>query len=210
MHAPVPVRRSLGTAALAVAICAPAGAFQVAIGTGPRAVYLQVGSGTIAGGTYSGGGTPQDNPTINVVTVTVPPATLGSGSQPMTSNSTVANSPYDGFSYCAPPAQVYIGGFFRIPNNANRSATLSVTTPANLTSPTGGSIPFSQISWVSGGSGDTTPTIPSGTFTGGTQTLLTLSRNQWFESCMAFTYANSVTPPAGTFSGRATYTLVAP
>lgn len=197
---------------LAAVFLPSAHAYLVSITPGARSVYLQVGTGTVSGGTYLAGGTPADNATVNRVSVTVPATALGTGSQAMTSNSAVAASPYDGFAFCAPPAQVYVGGFFRRPGGGGGggNATLSVTTPAALVNAASDTIPFTAISWVSGGAGDPTPTIPSGTFTGAVQTLLSFGRNQWFESCLAFSYANTQPVPAGTFNGRATYTLTAP
>jgi hypothetical protein len=186
-------------------------AFTANIGTGTKAIYLQVGNGSFTG-TYSGGGTPKANATINQVTVSVPAAQVGNGTaQAMTSNSTQATSFYDNYSFCDPPAQVYIGGFYRLPGNAG-TATLSVTTSAaNLTNATGDTIPFSQISWTSSGNGDTgAEPIPGGTFTGGTQTLTTFPVNTWRESCHTFSYANAASVASGTYTGRATYTLSAP
>lgn len=187
-------------------------AYLVSIAPGSRSIYLQVGTGTVGGGTYLAGGTPADNATVNRVSVTVPANALGTGSRAMTSNSTVAISPYDGFAFCAPPAQVYVGGYFRRPGagGGGGNATLTVTTPANLVNAASDTIPFTAISWVSGGAGDASPTIPPGFFAGSTQTLLSFGRNQWFESCLSFSYANALPVPAGTFNGRATYTLTAP
>jgi hypothetical protein len=199
--------RLLVLAALA-GVTSPASAFLVAITPGTRAIYLQVGSGTFTG-TYNAGGTPGNNGTINKVSVTVPAASLGTGSRAMTSDSTVSNSPYDNFAFCTAPAQVYIGGFYRLPGGGG-TATLSVTTPATLSNATANTIAFSSISWVSSGNSDPVATIPSGTFAGAAQTLLSVAPNFWFESCMAFSYANAQTVAAGTFSGRATYTLTAP
>ncbi len=196
----------------ATALAGPAAeAYAVNITAGTRAIYLQVGNGTFTG-TYSGGGTPGNNATINRVSVTVAANAVGSGvAQQMTSNSTAANSPYDNFAFCTTPAQVYIGGFFRLPG-AVGTATLTVTTSAaNLTNASGDTIPFSQISWASGGAGDAAPfTIPAGTFTGGTQTLTTFPVNTWRESCHRFSYANAAVVASGTYTGRATYTLSAP
>src|ERR1700681_1638944 len=99
---------------LAAALLSPlaigeARAYTVNITAGTRAIYLQVGNGTFTG-TYSGGGTPGNNATINQVTVTVPAAAVGNGvAQQMTSNSAQAVSYYDNFSFCNPPIQVYIG-----------------------------------------------------------------------------------------------------
>jgi hypothetical protein len=185
-------------------------AYTVNIGTGTRAIYLQVGNGSFTG-TYSGGGTPGNNATINQVTVTVPAAAVGTGvAQQMTSNSAQAVSYYDNFAFCNPPVQVYIGGFFRLPGAAG-TATLSVTTAANLVNASGDTIPFTQISWTSSGNGDAgAEAIPAGAFNGGTQTLTTFKVNTWNESCHTFSYANAASVASGTYTGRATYTLSAP
>lgn len=185
-----------------------ASAYTITITPGARSLYLQVGNGGYTG-FYSSGGTPGNNATINVVSVSVPSASVGSGTaQAMTSNSTASQSPIDGFVFCTPPSQVYIGGWSR-PGAGAGVATLTVTTPASLVSGTD-VIPFSQISWTMSGNGDTTFQFPNGTFNGGTQTLATLPANSWKEQCMTFTYSNSVVPAAGTYTGRAVYTLALP
>lgn len=189
-----------------------ANAYLVAITPGTRTIYLQVGAGTITGGggRFTSGGSPRDNATVNSVSVTVPAAALGTGSLAMTSNSTVANSPYDGFAFCSPPGQVYVGGFYRIPGSTG-TASLTVTTPANLLNATADQIPFSTITWTSGGIGDATATIPAGQFGGvPAQPLLNIPANRWFESCLTFRFSNAQGYAAGTFNGRATYTLTAP
>ena len=183
-------------------------AYVITITPGPRSIYLQVGAGGYTG-VFTSGGRPGNNATINVVSVSVPAGAVGSGaSQAMTSNSNVAQSPIDGFTFCNPPAQVYIGAWSR-PGSGSGVATLTVTSPANLTSGSD-TIPFSQISWVMSGNGDTVFQFPNGAFTGGTQTLATFPANTWKEQCMTFSYANSVVPAAGTYTGRATYTLSLP
>jgi hypothetical protein len=210
MNSSLSVFRSFAALAAACAI-AGALAYTVNIGTGTKAIYLQVGNGTYTG-TYTGGGTPGKNATINKLTVTVPAAAVGTGAaQQMTSDSTQAVSYYDNYAFCNPPIQVYIGGFYRLPG-AGGTATLSVTTSAaNLVNATGDTIPFSQISWTSTGNGDAgVEIIPGGTFTGGTQTLVNFGVNTWNESCHTFSYANTASVAAGTYTGRATYTLSAP
>lgn len=185
-------------------------AYVVTIAAGTKSIYLQVGAGAITGGNFNAGGTPGNNASINRVSVTVPSASLGTGTQAMSTDSAVAISPYDGFVFCTVPAQVYIGGFLRTPG-ASANATLTVTAPSTLTNATGNTIAFNSVSWISGGIGDATPSIPSGTFVGGAaQTLLSVARNTWFESCMQFNYANSQLVPSGTFTGRVSYTLTAP
>ena len=210
MNRSFPLLRAFAAMAASSTI-AGALAYSVNIGTGTRAIYLQVGNGSFTG-TYSGGGTPGTNATVNKVTVTVPANVLGTGAaQQMSSDSAQAVSYYDNFAFCNPPIQVYVGGFFRLPGAAG-TATLSVTTSAaNLVNATGDTIPFSQISWTSTGNGDAgVEVIPGGTFTGGTQTLATFGVNTWNESCHTFSYKNTASVAAGTYTGRATYTLSAP
>ena len=185
-------------------------AYLVTITPGPKALYLQVGVGTFTGGNFSAGGTPGNNATINRVTVTVPPASIGAGTLPMTTDSTVTASAYDGFNFCAIPAQVYGAGLFRTPG-ASANATLTATAPTSLVNGAGNTIPFNTVSWISGGIGDAIATIPSGTFVGGAgQTLFSAPSNNWFESCLQFNYANLQFVPAGTFTARVSYTLTAP
>ena len=139
-----------------------ANAYTITITSGTRAIYLQVGAGGYTG-FYNSGGTPGNNATVNVVSVAVPAASVGSGAaQAMTSNSTVSLSPIDGFAFCNPPSQVYIGAWSR-PGSGTGVATLTVTTPSSLTNGTG-SVPFSQISWVMSGNGDSVFQFPNGTF----------------------------------------------
>jgi hypothetical protein len=209
--APFPKLRQLAWLLAAWVSWLPAAnAYLVAITPGNRTIYLQVGAGTMSRGSFTNGGTPSDNATINSVSVTVPAAALGTGSLPMTSNSTVANSPYDGYAFCSPPGQVYVGGFYRIPGSTG-TASLTVTTPANLLNAAADQIPFSAITWASGGNGDTTATIPAGQFAGvPAQPLLSIPANRWFESCLTFSFSNARGYAAGTFNGRATYTLTAP
>lgn len=178
-----------------------ANAYTITIAAGSRAIYLQVGAGDASGA--------GNNATINVVSVAVPVGSIGSGTpQTMTSNSTVAASPIDGFIFCTPPTEVYISGWSR-PGSGSGVATLTVTTPANLTSGSD-TIPFNQISWVMSGIGDTVFGFPNGTFTGSTQTLANIPANTWTEQCMTFRYANSLVRAAGTYTGRAVYTLALP
>ncbi len=206
--------KALRTAAVLTFALAAASshAFVVSISAGTQSLYLQVGAGTMTGGggRFDSGGVPGNNATVNSVSVTVPAASLGAGTRAMATNSTVTISPYDSFVFCSVPSQVYVGGFYRTPGAAS-NATLTVTAPSTLVSGAGNTIAFNTISWISGGNADTSATIPSGTFVGGaTQTLLSVARNTWFESCLQFNYANAQLVPAGTFNGRVSYTLTAP
>jgi len=209
--------RSIDGMLLAAAACSlPAQAFTVSINPGnPRAIYLQVGVGSFTGGNYSSGGQPlpAGNNTINVVSVSVPTAAVGnSAAQAMNTNTGATNSFYDGFAFCN-ANQLYVGGFYRITNNANvAAATLTANSSAPLSNGSGQTIPFTQIRWVSSGNSDSgAQPFPSGTFSGGaTQSIGSISRNQWAESCMTFSYLNTAVPAAGTYTGRVTYTLTAP
>ncbi|MGC9562498.1 hypothetical protein, partial [Brachymonas sp. M4Q-1] len=93
------------TCLLMGALCgagASACAFTATISRGTKAVYLQVGTGTMSG-TYSSGGTPGTNTTVNLVSATLSVADVTSGSAvTMTSNSPTT-SPYDGYTFCNVP-----------------------------------------------------------------------------------------------------------
>jgi len=177
----------------------------------PRVIYLQIGVGSFTG-LYNSGGSPAANPTVNVVSVTVPAAAVGSGTaQPMTSNTGATNSFYDNFTFCS-AGQLYVGGFYRRNNSSSGpGATLTASSSSPLINAAGDSIPFTEIQWTSSGIGDTgAQPFPAGTFNGGTQTIGTINRNQWAESCHSFSYRNTAVVPAGTFTGTVTYTLTAP
>jgi hypothetical protein len=192
--------------------CLPAQAFTVSISAAsPRIIYLQVGVGSFSG-LYNSGGTPLANPTVNVVSAAVPTGAVGSGTaQPMASNTGATNSFYDNFAFCN-AGQLYVGGFYRLTSTAaGAGATLSASSATAMTNGSGGTIPFTQIRWVSSGNGESgVQPFPSGTFTGGTQTIGTIARNQWAESCMTFSYLNTAVPAGGTYAGTVTYTLTAP
>jgi hypothetical protein len=197
----------LGSALLA---SGAAHAFVVTILPGTRAVYLRVGHGVFTGN-YSTGGIPGSGGAINVVSVTVPAAALGNGvDQVMTTDSSQGTSSYSGFAICNVPAEIYVGGFYRLPLIIG-TATLTAQAPATLVSATGETIPISQISWTSSGNGDTgAQPIPAGSFTGGTQTLASFPVNTWRESCHTFNYGNDAVVASGTYTGRVVYTLSAP
>jgi hypothetical protein len=185
---------------------ASAQAWTLNLNSASRRVFLQVGNGSLN----------TNNSQVNEVSVTVPSNQLGTGSaQQMSSNSTQANSPLDNYPVCSPPDQVYVGGSYQ--RNSSKDgpavAQLQVTSPANLTSAGGDTIPFSQISWTTSTTGnqDTTPNvIPAGTFNGATQTLTSISANSYIENCHTFTYANSAVRAAGSYQGTVTYTLSTP
>ncbi|MGH8081419.1 MAG: hypothetical protein ACREP7_12670 [Lysobacter sp.] len=204
--------RSRGWVLLLLACACPqaASAFTATILPGTRAVYLRVGNGAFTGN-YSSGGTPGSGGALNVVSVTVPAAVVGNGvDQVMTTNATQANSNYDGFAFCNVPAQIYVGGFYRLPGN-NGTATLSATAPTSLTNGQGDAIAFSQIRWTASGNNETgAQPIPAGQFTGGTQALASFPVNSWRESCHSFSYSNDAVAGSGVYNGRVTYTLSAP
>jgi hypothetical protein len=185
----------------------------------PKMIYFQVGNGLFTGGNYTPikgngqpTGTPGVNATINKVTVSVAPGVVGnSTAQAMTTDSAAANSYWDGFLFCNLPAQLYIGGFYRTTGAGTNTATVTATLPASLADAAGDTIPFSQISWISGGNQDTgAEPFPAGSFNATTLSVGSISQNHWAESCWTFSYANSVVPAAGTYTGRVTYTLSAP
>jgi len=190
----------------------------------PKTIYLQIGLGTFTG-TYCGnncsynppitkaaGAAPGTNTTINKVSVSVAANAVGNGTaQAMTTDSTQATSFFDGFAFCNTPQQLYIGGFYRTTGTGTGTINVIATVPASLTDGAGDTIPFSQISWTSGGNSDTgAEPFPAGSFTGTTVNVGSIAQNQWAESCWTFSYKNTVVPAAGTYTGRVLYTLTAP
>ncbi len=207
--------RILSLALLAAASC-PAPAFTVAINAAaPKTIYLQIGLGSFTG-QYDSGGTPLNNATVNKVSVSVGASVLGNGTaQAMTTDSTQSNSFYDNFAFCNAPAELYVGGFYRTTGAGTGTVSVIATVPANLVDAAGDRIPFSQVSWTTGGNGplgdSTGQPFTAGTFTGGAvQTVGTIAQNHWAESCWTFSFRNNTFPAAGTYTGRVTYTLTAP
>jgi len=197
---------ALVLALLCIAEMAAAHAWSLTIAAASRRVFLHVGNGTLDG----------NNGTINLVSANLSAAQLlGGAAVAMTSNSTQANSLYgDNYATCPNPAsQVMVGASYRRSNflNGPASATLRVTSPANLTNAAGDTIPFSQISWTVSAPGSGVPNvIPAGSFNGGTQNLATIPANTYIENCHSFIYANSAIRAAGTYNGQVTYTLTSP
>jgi hypothetical protein len=188
---------------LALAQPLPVAALVLTITPGARTIYLQVGTGTDSAA----------NGTVNEVSVVVPASQVGNGNAlAMSSNGSSAASFSGSGITCSMPSQVYIGAWSRKPGNGGAgglSVQLQVTTPAALASG-GDALPFSQIGWTSTGNGLGGADIPAGSFTGGTQVLRAIAANTWVENCLSFSYANTTVPAAGTYTGRAVYTLIDP
>jgi len=211
MPCPLPGHTPLRVASLLVMLAGGllaadlAQAWSLTLGAASRRVFLHVGNGT-----YDG-----NNATINLVQLSVPAAQLGNNAPlAMSSNSTQSASLLDGYTTCPDPAQqVLIGASYRRSNAADgpASATLSVTSPANLTNANGDTIPFSQISWTVSAPGSGLPgVIPAGTFTGGTQVLASVPANRDIGNCHSFHFANSAIRAAGTYTGQVRYTISSP
>jgi len=210
-------------AALAVGGLAAGGAAYAFTATltaaAPKTIYLQIGNGTFTGGNYTPikgngqpTGSPGNNATINKVSVSVAAASVGNGTaQAMTTDSTAANSFWDGFAFCNLPQQLYIGGFYRTTGTGTGSVSVIATVPTSLTNAAGDTLPFSQISWTSSGNQDSgAEPFPAGTFSSASLNVGSIGQNQWAESCWTFSYKNTVVPAAGTYTGRVLYTLTAP
>ena len=214
LHNASRLARHVLCAALLASVSDTVCAFTITINNGPpRTVYLQVGVGGFIG-QYNTGGTPGNNATVNQESVSVAAAAVGNATaQAMTTDSTVGASSYDGFVRCNVPAQLYIGGFYRTPGlGATGSATVTAIVPAVLVDTGGDTLSFAQISWTTGGNGDSgAEPFPAGTFSAGVvQTVGSIAQNQWAESCWTFSYSNTTFPAAGTYAGRVLYTLAAP
>ena len=187
-----------------------AAAYTVTIATGTKAAYLRIGDGTIGGGFYNAGGTPAANTTVNLVSVTVPAASVGNATVQNMTGTGRLTSDLDGFAFCN-AGQVYVGAFFRLPTAAVQNATLRVTTPATLTSAGGDTIPITQISWTSSRQRRRRRTAVPGRHVYRRHPDAGHTATQHLgESCHSFRYANAAIVAAGTYNARATYTLATP
>jgi len=196
----------------------PAAAYTVTLApASPKTIYLQVGVGSFTGN-YNAGGQPQNNATVNTVSTAVAASAVGNGTpQAMTTDSSAANSFWDGFAFCNLPGQLYIGGFYRTAGGTTAAAQVTATVPTALTNATGDTIPFSKIQWTSTGNtssgknNETGEPFPAGTFVnGGVQNVGAMASNTWNESCWTFSYLNNTVPPAGTYTGVVRYTMTSP
>jgi hypothetical protein len=181
---------------------APAHALVFDLGASPtRQLHLQVGTGG------NGSQVMPNNPTIDVVSVTVPAAAVGNATpQVMSTSNPNTIDPYPPVALtCSDGRKVLISAIARVPRGT-ANARLTVSSAVPLSNTTGQTLPFSQISWVSSDS-----SIPSGTFnTGAAQTLATITTSRQYESCHTFSYANRGVVAAGVYRGRVTYTLSMP
>lgn len=88
------------------------------------------------------------------------------------------------------------------------TATLTADSSQPLNGGLGQTIPFNHISWQGGG------VMPSGRFSGTSKQIIWQQSTPtgWFsvEGTMAFSYDHVLYVPAGTYQGRATYTLSVP
>ncbi len=215
------LRPALAGAVLLAAFSGSASAYTATLtAAAPQTIYLQVGNGTFTGGNYTPiqgngqpTGTPGINTTINTVSAKLTLVAVGNATaQAMTTDSTATQSFWDGYTFCSVPAQLYIGGFFRTAGGSTAAAQVTATVPAALIDTTGDTIPFSKISWKTGGNGDAgAEPFPAGTFVnGGVQTVGTMDSNTWNESCWTFSYLNNTVPKSGVYSGAVLYTMSAP
>jgi len=184
-------------------IAAVADAATIAIGTGARRLIFRVGAGTGAAGGSTG--------TINLVTFTVPAASVGNGTPVV---GTVAPASPD-----CPAGTVVIDAQARTPAGAPRNVTISANSSVALTTGVF-TIPFTQIDWISSTPGGIAclaapTTIPTGTFAGTAGQSLyqapgTFSSPARACACMQFRYLNQNVVSAGTYTGRVTFTLSMP
>jgi hypothetical protein len=212
-HGQSRLHRAIAGAVLLTAVSSTAWSYTATLtAASPKTIYLQVGVGSFTND-YIDGGQPGKNTTVNTVSATIAANVLGTGAaQAMTTNSTAAQSYWDGYAYCNVPAQLYIGGFYRTTGAATAAASVTATVPTSLTDATGDSIPFSQIQWTSSGNGDTgAEPFPAGTFVnGGVQSVGSMASNTWNESCWTFSYLNTTLRRAGTYTGVVLYTMTSP
>lgn len=188
----------IGILALSFAAAAaslPATAVTIIIADGAPQIYLRVGR--------TGG-------TTNMVNFAVTGANAGNGTPILGTVVANAGAASGGFAAC-PANHVRFIAQARDNATANRVASLTVTSPANLTSAGGRTIPFNQIDWVS-----TDPEIPNGAFLGiAGQLLISFTEPRAVGVCKRFRFLNAQVYAAGAggtyrYEGTVNYTLSMP
>ncbi|MBW2040252.1 MAG: hypothetical protein JRI46_11820 [Deltaproteobacteria bacterium] len=81
---------------------------------------------------------------------------------------------------------------------------LTADSSVPLNDGSGNTIPFTEISWRGTGG------MPSGTFSGAADQFIGATSLSRFQGAMSFNYRNILYVPAGTYTGRVTYTLSSP
>ncbi|WP_374522128.1 hypothetical protein [Hydrogenophaga sp.] len=113
---------------------------------------------------------------------------------------------------CPMGYSMIVGAGYQNSSSSPANASVTLSSPAQLTNLEGDGIPFSTITWESY-SPDTlqkdSQWIGRGTL-GTTQTLATVPRNTVSEVCFEFTYGSPNLYPAGTYQGTITFTAFTP
>lgn len=143
----------------------------------PKFVFLQVGTGSMMA----------DNGTIDVISVSVPAASIG--------NSTPVAA--TGGNLTGGAVTVVVRG-----NNGNM--TLASTSPADLSNGSGDNIAWTQIATAITG-GTAHPTI-----NGAAETYTAAGKVVNAVGTWTYSYLNSITPAPGTYTGQVTYTATTP
>jgi len=196
------VRSMLLSGAVLALFAFEAQALSFNLGPSPtRQLHLQVGSG--------GNGTNSlaNNPVIDRLSTSVPLANVGNGvAQTFTTSNPNTIDPYPPVALtCTGGSAVLVSIIARLPTGSG-TATLQANSSIPLSNAAGDTISFTAVRWTATDAG-----IPSGTFSGtAAQTLATVTTNNQIENCHTFSYTNARLVPAGTYTGRVTYTLSMP
>lgn len=186
---------SLILLALASLLHLESGAVTIIIADGAPQIYLRVG---------------QTGGTTNRVNFAVTGANAGNGTPILGTVAAAAGAASGAFAAC-PANHVRFIAQARDNVTLNRVASLTVTSPANLTSGGGRTIPFNQIDWLS-----TDPEIPSGAFAGvAGQLLVSFTEPRAIGVCKRFRFLNAQVYAAGSattyrYDGTVNYTLTMP
>jgi hypothetical protein len=191
-----------GLLLLGLGVASDSSALSFNLGASPtRQLHIQVGTGG------NGTTTMATVNVINMMTVSVPAASLGQGvSQKFVPSDTNTIDPYPPVALtCNDGYKLLISAIARVPTGTS-TATLQVNSVTPLSNGLGNTLSFNTISWVAS---DTS--IPSGTYNGtAAQTLATFNTSTQIENCHTFSYSNGAMIPAGTYTGRVVYTLSMP
>lgn len=192
-----------------------ASAWSFPLQSASRRVFMYVGTATY---TYDQNNQPIsviNNPTVDEMRIQLILSSIGSGARQIFNtfprNRTYV-SEWNRSTACPTGYAIVVGAGYQNSSNTPANAAVSISSPAQLTSLEGNSIPSTSITWAS----YSPETLrKDGLWTekgslGTVQTLATVPRNSVTEVCFEFAYANAVPYAAGTYEGIVTFTAFTP
>lgn len=202
---------------LALVVLAPeASAWSFNLQSASRRVFMYVGTASYTYNAQIRATGVTNNTTVDSIAIDMTGSMLGA----LTSTASLVFTPATRRNYvsqwnpigvCTDPS-IVVGAGYQNSNASPASASVTLSSPSQLTSMEGNGIPFSSIYWHTY-SPDTQRRDnqwPEQGNMGSTQMLATVPRNTVSEVCFYFSYLGDTVYPAGTYDGIVTFTASTP